>query len=1043
MRNRLNEHASSIMCFILAMSVFGMTTPHHFSANAQAQINGDIPDPEAISAYKRFWDAFQVYERQRKQAAVTEYQSARETLERNYSKSEKDALDNRLSTIEKAIKRYHETLEKAPDTSVRPYVLLNLAQMYAEKSFLIHENGKDTDNSATKLAISTLDDVERGHANFPKISDALYLKAMLLETNGDKKDAYPIWQKLAESGINRFALHANLVIGDIEFDKASPEKAVKYYHNARDILTKLDAQDQGIDDIRIGYRLAWASFKANEYNETLDAIRTALARDNLAKAGPQRDKMVHDLGDLTAYALFAKNNDAQTRTLLSNRNFQPVGPRASIALMSQYIDAKLYEKASDVGVIAVTQFSNSQEFPEILRLKATADDKAGRPLAKVEALEKLSLLLPTKSLWRLRHGENSLLTKSMEDLARNAAEFVATAYYQDGMASNNPKKFSMAASHYRILLDDQPNSEKAPSLRLNIANSEFFAGNYPEAERLYTELVTALKTPEDVLINAYYQRALTFEKLWRSEFEASVQRKTSLTDNQRLISKLNQLEAAAEDHANRFPNQSRSVDLLLVAAGANRDQNRFTEASRFWQRALLSNPSSGQRAIAIRGLVFVKIRSGSAPEVIETASNFLKLEPNSNSYGTLRKELLGVVYSAASDESTRLAKKGSSEDAGTLLLQVVSDFEDIPNRDQMWRDGAYFLAISGNWGRAQASAENYLKTKHKRFGGDMTYLLARAHEYQLRFAEAVKAYIQVAEKHPNHVRASAALERAEKLALADNNYGLAGRASELRAQLEKNRSGRLSSLQNAINMYSLAGQMKQAMAVAERRRASSKTTSDKLGAELLVAQIRYQSGDKQVAVDDLDTLAKQIERSRAELGPAYKRLAAEANMLLGEHALKAFKDIRIDGSTTNVATKVEKKSVLFSELASRFDKVASLEQADVSPKARFLVAQAAADFSDEITSIPTRTGEPTSLRNQTRFNQNVTRLRDLAQKYHGNNLLAKQRSPAIYSRNEWISRSALALTGNPSGGSKNADLSSKVDQLSTASSTESPVQWSH
>lgn len=1036
------KNASSKTVLIIALFAFFSTTSRSFIANAQTQPSDEIPESGDLSAYKRFWDAFQVYERQRKQAAVTEYQAARERIERNYSQSERDRLQQRLSTIETAITRYNEALDKAPDVSGRPYVLLNLAQMYAEQSLLQQSDGKDG-GAAAKLALSTLDDLERLHVNFSRISDALYLKAVLLGTTGDKTVSYPIWLKLAESGFNRFALHANLVLGDVEFDKASPDKAVKYYDRAREIHSKLNRADRGSDYIRIGYRLAWATFKSERYDDTLDAIRNLLTKDSLANIGRQREKIIADIGDLAGYALFAKNDDMQIKDLLSNKDFRLIGPRTSIALMSQYIEVNLPKKASGLGNIAMTQFSNTAEFPEILRLKALSDDKSGNQAARLEALEKLSLLLPEKSLWRLRHGGDAQLIKSMEDLARNAAEFVASAYYQEGMASNSPRKFSMAASHYRILLDDQPNSDKAPRLRLNIGNCEYFAGNFREAERLYSELVTALKTPEDVLINAYYQRALAFEKIWRSEFETSVQRKISLTDNPRLISKLNQLQSAVEDHANRYPNQSRSVDLLLVAAGANRDQNRFVEASRFWQRALLSSPSSGQRAIAVRGLVFVKIRSGSAQEVIETASNFLKLEPLNETIGTLRKELLGVVHSAASDESASLAKKGSSEDAGTLLLQVVSDFEDIPQRDKMWRDGAYFLAISGNWGRAQASAENYLKTRPKRFDGDMTYLLARAHEYQLRFSEAVRSYIQVAERHPNHPRALASLERAEKLALADNNFALAGRASELRSQLDKNRDNSISSLESAINFYTLGGLTKKAMAAAERRRAGSKTISDKLEAELLIAQIRYKSGDRQIALDDLDTLAKQIERSKHELGHAYKRLAVEANMLLGENALKAFKGIRLDGSTSNAAAKIDQKSALFSELASRFDKVASLDDAEMSPKARFLVAQSASDFADEINSLPTRNGEPTGLRNQTRFNQNVSRLCDLAQKYHGNNLLAKQRTPKIYSRSEWISRSALALTNNLSNKSKTGDLSSNVDQLSTASSTESPVQWSH
>ena len=1040
MRKTNRDIASSM---IFAMLCFSTTTSPLFTAKAQEQIHDEIPDSEALSAYKRFWDAFQIYERKRRQTAVNEYQRANELAERNYSNSDKESLKKRKTTIEDAIARYKETLDKAPEAGSRPYVLLNLAQMYTELSLLRNQTGDKDDGSILKSAVSALDDLERSHPSFEKLSDGLYLKATLLETTGDKASARPIWLKLSNSGVNRFALHANLVIGDAEFDNASPEKAAKFYGIARDILDKMSGEDQGTENTRIGYRLAWATYNARRYSDTLDAIRSALSKNGPAKVGPQQDQLIADLGDLTAYALFAINSDGRSKAILADRDFLQVSPRASVTLMSQYIDASQPRKASEIGAIAVAEFPHSREFPEILRIKATADDKAGRPAAKLEALEKLSLLLPSKSLWRLRNSDNSQLTRKMEDVARNAAEFVASAYYQDGLASNNEKKFSMASNHYRILLDDQPNSDKAPSLRLNIANCEYFSGNLREAERRYTELVTALKTPEDVLINAYYQRALTFEKLWRSEFEALMQRGSGLNNNQRLISKLNQLELAVEDHANRYPKQSRSIDLLLVVAGANRDQNRFEEASRFWQRALLSNPSPGQRAIAIRGLVFSKIRSGSAPEVIETVSNFLKLEPKSEPLGTLRKELLGVLHSAATDESTRLAKRGSSEPAATLLLQVVSDFDDIPNRDQMWRDGAYFLAISGNWGRAQASAENYLKAKNKRFDGDMRYLLARAHEYQLRFAEAVKAYIHLAEKHPTHARAVASLERAEKLALADNNYLLAGRASELRSNLETGRDTQLSSLETAINFYSLGGNTKKAMSVAQRRLASSKTIADKLETELLVAKIRYQSGDKQVALDDLDTLAKQIDRSKRELGSAYQRLAAEANMLLGEHAIKDFRDIRIDESTSKASAKVEKKSSLFSELASRFEKVSSLNQPELSPKARFLVAQSASEFADEINSIPTRTGEPTSLRSQTRFNQNVNRLRDLAQKYHGNNLLAKQRNPNIYNRNEWISRSALALTGNLGSDARNGNVSSNVDQLSTASSIESPVQWSH
>ena len=1020
-----------------------ITTSNLFAGNSTPFSSNDIPDPAALSAYTRFWDAFQDYERQKRDSAVKEYQKARDGLNNAWTQSEKTFTEKRISILIDAVNRYQDNLTNTPNATNRPFVLLNLAQIYAELSFLQGSLDLESSKSSRQLALTTIKDVEDNYPGFAHITDALYLRASLMEANDEHLAAKAIWRKLAATGQDRFALHGNIVVGDDEFESASPEKAIRYYERAKEILDNLDPEDRHIDDLRINYRLSWANFKAQRPKATMAAIRNVLGLGYASKALRQREKILKDLADIAALTLFAENDDTKTKSFFTGRDFVAIGPQAAIALMSQYIDDKFPVKAADIGALAVNEFATSPEFPDLLNQKARADELAGRKASRLESLEKLSMLLPAGSLWRHRNSENFELIRHMESLSRNAAESVAATYYEEGMASGNIKKFTLAATHYGILLNDSPNSDRAPSLRLNIANCQYFAGNLMEAERGYSELISGLKTPETILTTAHYQRALTLEKLWRAEFESAIQKSIDPTKNPRIMSQLAKLESAIEDHANRFPGQSRSVDLLLVAASANRDHNRFAEASKFWQRALISNPSPGQRSIAVRGIVFAKIRNGSPAEIISSVGNFLKLEGSEAMPASLRQELLGVVASAASEQSSLLAKKGSSEEAGTVLLQVAGDFPDMPNREQSWRDGAYFLAISGEWARAQASAESYMKQKFKKFSGDMTYLIARAQEYQLRFSQSAQSYLDLAENNPSHPRAMASLDRAEKLALADNNYPAAGQAAQLRAERQQSHGARISGMDSAISLYLQAGTPKRALAIAERRKNESKTLTEKLEAELSLAKIRYQSGEKQIALDDLDTLAKQIDRAKFDLGDSYRRLAAETNMLLGESALRAFQELRIDSSTTNPGAKVEKKSHLFTEIAARFDKVASLDRPDLSPKARFLAAQAAAEFADQISGIPYRNGEPTTLRSQTRFNQNINRLREMAQKYHGNNILAKQRSPQAYARNEWISRSAIALSGGNATGFGQNDLSSKTDQLSTATSSDMPQQWSH
>jgi len=301
----------------------------------------------------------------------------------------------------------------------------------------------------------------------------------------------------------------------------------------------------------------------------------------------------------------------------------------------------------------------------------------------------------------------------------------------------------------------------------------------------------------------------------------------------------------------------------------------------------------------------------------------------------------------------------------------------------------------------------------------------------------------LAEHYPNHPRSLTSLERAEKLAVAEENYAGAAKAARIRADRGKNATDRLNAYDTAVSYMILGGQNANALAMAEQRKSASKTTTEKLEAELLIAKVRYQTGDKQSAVDDLDSIAKQIERAKFNLGDSYKRLAAEANFRLGEHANSLFRERRIDDSKGDIGTQVDGKSKVFTELVTRMDKVASLDRPDLSPKARFTIAHAASDLADEISGIPARAGEPVTLKSQSRFNQNITRLRDMANRYHGNNILAKQRSPQAYAKNEWVNRSAMALSNASNGQNAPDGRSRSYDQLSTGVSIEMPQQWSH
>jgi hypothetical protein len=1033
---------SKLLKTVLFASAISLANPA-VGAEENTFDSSEIPDPQALQAYKRFWDAFQDYERQKKKAAVEEYQRAREGLESLYAGKEKALVEKRVELLAGAIARYQENLEKTPTAANRPYVLLNLAQMYGELSSLQDSIADGNAKQSRQAALSILKNLEESHKTFAYGTDALHLRATLLEVNGEQKAAAEIWKKLAATGNDRFTLYGNIAAGDGEFENASPELAIKFYEKAKQILGELDESDKGLDELRIYYRMAWAHFKAGNNKSAISAARHIIAPGTLSKSVRQKERISRDVAELIGYSLYELDDDRLTREILNAKDIESFGATTSLVIMEQYITASLPQKSLQIAEMAAAKFPLAREYPDILRTKARSEDLLGKKAARLETLEKLSMLLPQKSLWRHRHNANSDVVRYMEDLARNASESVAISYYEEGLTSGNARKFNMAATHFKILLDDQVNTDKAPGLRLKIANCQFFAGNLGDAAKRYAELINELKTPDDILTTAHYQQVLTLERAWKSSFESTVQKNADPIKNESTLNALKKLEKAVDEHANRFPGQSRSVDLLLVAASANRDHNRFDDASRFWQRALLSNPSTGQRSIAVRGLVFSKLRTGKPANVIESVSNFLRLEDGKTLGLNLQVELLGVLASAANEEAERLSKTGATMEAGKLLVNIVDNFKSVPNREQMWRDGAYFFAISGNWADAQASAEGYLNDKNIKFAGDMTYLLARAHEYQLRFNDAVKYYLVLAEKFPSHARASAAIDRAEKLATAEENYTSAAAATKLRADRAGRNQEKLAAYDTTVNYLVLAGQNADAMTVAEERKSTSKSVREKLEAEISIAKVRYESGDKQTAVDDLDSIDKQLDRSKFVLGESFKKLSADVGTILGEHAMLNFRDERISDAKGDVSEQVDKKSKLFADIVTRLDKVASMDQPDFSAKARFNIAKTAGDFADELNSIPARAGEPITLKSQTRFSQNISRLREMAQRYFGNNILAKQRSPQAYAKNEWVNRSILALSRSSSSNETVKTQSLSADQLSTASSIEMPQQWSH
>lgn len=1001
----------------------------------------DVDDPAAAEAFKQYWRAFDSYEEKIVGEGQKQFRRAWDDVKKGYDKELGKISDAELQALQKSAAKYRKHLEEHASADNRPYVMLNLAQVLGLVGDQLAKREDSAGAYARNEALTILRDIEEDFPAFAYREQAGYLRAVILESLDRQDDALLAWQSMAATAkATIYGVHARVAVGDHMWQRERAADAMKAYEQALALLPDVDATDPEYESLRINYRLAWAASRAGEVNKVVKATAELLTPGRRIKSADQREKIQQDGVDLMGDALFENNVMQRTRDVLTRKDIAAFAAAVGLRVVTRYNASGIHAEAAELGSFLSQEFPLAKETPQILQVTADSFSKIGKTPRRLQILERLALLLPAQSLWRSRYRDDPKAVRAMEDVAAPAAVAAAMSHYDTGLAAGNVKAFAAAASYYEILIDHTPNGSDSNSWRLRLAHCRYFAGDYDEAAKLYTALKTEYKVDGETLQVASYQLVLTNERRWREAFGKAMEKGENPLKDSRTATSLAALSQSIDEFAARFPSQQRSVDLLLVGASAYRDMERFDEASKYWQRSLVSQPTPAQRGIAIRGMIFANMKNGSAGDVVELVRRFLKLEDWRNLGLSLGNELRGVLSVAALDEGKRLNDSGKVLEAGLLMTQIAEEFAELPERDRLYRDGAYMLAIAGDWAKAQKAAEKYFKAGLVRNRADMTYLMARAYEYQIRLHDAAVKYLELGEKYPKHPRALTSLQRSEKLALAEADYALAAQAAAALGEQAPKESDRLAHYSRAVEHLEKAKNPEKALSLARKRLRSSKSSAERLRSRLLVAHATYAVGSEQEALDELAIIGKEVDRSRNKLGTEdYAALTGEVNFQLAEEARRKFEDFRIVERSGPVATNLATKSRYFEDLVSGYDKAAAAGDPRWSARARYQLASSAAAFADEIAGIPNKTEENLSLRSQNRYKSTVDRLQAMSRKYYSTNVLAARKDPARYKDNEWVEKSSYQLSNDESAPPENGR---RRELIPTSVQDNMPMQWS-
>jgi hypothetical protein len=996
----------------------------------------ESPDKDAVAAFRNYWSAFDAYEKSSLKQGKKKYQMEWEQAKTEYQKERKQAAVQELSALYKAVDKYKGHLKSHPGAANRAFVLLNLAQVLN----LIGDHLIDEDQNASTFSkaesLTILNEIINNFPNFSEIEKAYYLRALVLSGLERSDEAYQAWKTLADKGGRTiYSVHANIAVGDYWFDRERADYALRAYSNGKNVLDNLDLSDKNYESARLNYRIAWSAYRAGELTQVIESATELLQPGQINSSMVRKTKIQLDATELLGDVLYENNSMSDTKRVLSQKSISSFAAMTGLRTLTRYNSQNIHNEAVKVGEYLSNAFPLAAEMPKILVLTADSYDKLDDQPRRIKHLSELAVFLPERSLWRAQQKTQYEAIKQMETLAVPATAIAADWHYERGRTTGNTRSSLAGASLYEVLINAEPNSDESNKWRLRRADCNFDADRLAEAALMYRALKSRFKVSPEILQSASYDLVRVEEKRWLNEYTRAIETSQQAHEDKKVLEALTALETSIDEYAARFPNQKRSIDLLLRGASANRDMTHYEAASRYWQRVLVSQPDPAQRGIAVRGLVLANMKLGSTGDVVEVTRRFLKLEDWKALGLNLGDELKGVLAVAALDEGKRLNDSGNVKDAGLLLTEIAKEFPDLPNRDRIYRDGAYMLAIAGNWAAAQKASESYMQTKLNENRGDMSYLLARSLHYQLRLGEAAKAYLALGKNYPRHSRAQVSLERSVELGTAEDLHGVAAEASALLAEMAPDTKTRMDHYANAITHLDKSGDPRQALSLARKRLQSARSVAEKFDAQIMVAIATYNRGPsfEQEALDDLAVLSRNIDRKKAQMKQEdYNQLSARIHFQLGQENLRRFKDFRIAKRNGPEDANVTTKLKYFEELADEFNRSALNNLVDWAPQSRYSIARSAEDLADEIASLDAKR------QTAPRYRTTIERLRSLAKKYHSTNVLTAKQDPLKYKNNEWVQKSSASLATFEH--SKSTSGYSEI--VPDASSPDLPSQWS-
>ena len=977
----------------------------------------------------KYWRSFDTFLNDRKRQLKFAKGSLLAKISKDLEEVDRKERENAITELQSAADEYRKTLNSELTKVLADQTQLGLAQTLFLLATLI-EPKKSKQELLTEAQSLAADHSEK-YPKSPNSALALVILARIAEALDQKTKAREIYAKVSAIEVNQYDdayVYAHLNMGDSAFANEDAIGAMNYYEQALAHLEKYgDSKLAKIQQIDTQFRLAWSSYRAAKLEQAIGYARQVATAPRIYSDDDQLEKMQLDAAEILGNSLFELNNDSITAEYLRMKSLLQSAPKISTTIVKRLIDAQLFEEALTFINLAMGKFPISSELPMWLLAKVDLADKLIKTDERLDAQERFVLISMNSSPWRSKNAKIMGSLQSILDLAPKVGMDFIGASIERGIKNRNNADLNRVSAIASSLLHDYPHHQLASTWMVSRVKALYYLERYAESCNLADKMLKERKLDLTTLDDVLYHRTTCSERQWLQLFSSNVNASGKATSYQK-----DQLDLAAKDmrsaagtYADRFPGQSRARDLLLLVASDLRDQGDLKEARILWERVLLGKTSAAQRATSIRGIVYAAVEEGDAKVIVDLAERFLKLEDWRELGSPLRNELLGVLATSTIDAGATFAKNGQMLDAGSRMLRSAELVTDLPQRDKIYRDGAYMLAVAGEWDSAMNAADRYLSdTKKKNYRGDLMYLRGRSLEFQMKFTESAKQYLEFAKAYPQSTKAQASLQRAEQLASADDEFGIAADAALHLNREAKLKHVKLAAIRRAVDYFIKGNETDAAITAAAEYRTLEGGPIGVVEEQLLVAKAYVAAGlwnRAEVAIKKASggSLASNPQTEKSRL----RGLSADIALIHLDIMVAQFQQILADAAREDLSLLNTK----FADLERLANIAISTRIPRIVSEARYKAGAIAEHFADELAKIST----------ETPFLTQVEKMRMVAKRYHSDNALARMQEPSQYRDDRWSQLSTLKASSGIRN-SKSVEYSRDQSILSN----DVPIHWS-